>query len=76
MPQGFSLTPSGRWDVTCIGAVDMCRVAKRSAGAEVALGRPGGLLGLGTVVVLMLNPPVLRRALGAVRRSPYRSRLQ
>lgn len=76
MPQWFSLTPSGRRAVSCIGAVDMGRVAKRSAGAEVALGRPGGLLGFGTVVVLMLNPPVLRRALGGVWRSSDRSRLQ
>lgn len=76
MPQGFSLTPSGRRAAAGIGAVDVGRVAKRSAGAEVALGRPGGLLGFGTVVVLMLKPPVLRRALGRVWRSPRRSRLQ
>lgn len=76
MPQGFSLTPSGRRAVTCIGDVDMGRMAQRSAGAEVALGRPGLLLGFGTVVVVMLKPPVLSRALGGVRRSPYRRRLQ
>lgn len=72
---GFTLTSSGR-AVTWIGAVHMGRVAQRSAGAEVALGRPGGLLGLGTVVVLMLNPPVLRRPLGGVWRSPHRSGFQ
>lgn len=71
---GFTLTPSGR-AVTGIRAVDMGRVAQRSAGAEVALGRPGGLLGFGAVVVLMLNPPVLR-ALGGVWRSPRRSGFQ
>lgn len=73
--RGFTLTSSGR-AVTCLRAVDMGRVAQRSAGAEVALGRPGGLLGFGTVVVLMLNPPVLRRALGGVWQSPYRSGFQ
>lgn len=72
---GFTLASSGR-AVTCLRAVDMGRVAQRSAGAGVALGRPGGLLGFGTVVVLMLNPPVLRRALGGVWQSPYRSGFQ
>lgn len=65
---GLTLTPSGR-AVTGIRAVDMGRVAQRSAGAGVAL------LGFGAVVVLMLNPPVLR-ALGGVWRSPRRSGFQ
>lgn len=73
--RGFTLTSSGR-AVTWIGAVDMGRVAQRSAGAGVALGRPGGLLGFGTVVVLMLNPPDPRRPLGGVWRSPHRSGFQ